>query len=218
MACRSQSVGPHSAVVLRFVGGFPERGQTDDDIAGLDAGIVHYIGAAHAGRYGRIDDDGTHQVAHVGRFPAGGDDVDPVGAHLGQQFLRAADNGCDDFAGDQVFVAPDGGREQDVVRSSYAQQVVDVHYQGVLRDAFPDGKVAGTLPVHVGQGGFGARSVGVHDDAVFRVAGQVVGDDLAESPGEQPFVHVADGVVYVLLRGGNAATGISFAYFHSIVV
>ena len=57
--------------------------------------------------------------------------------HPGGELFGAFDNCGYHLAGNQTLVASDGRREQDAVGGAHAQEVVDVHYHGVLGDAFP---------------------------------------------------------------------------------
>ena len=61
------------------------------------------------------------------------------------------DDGGDHFTRNQQLVASDGGGNQYVVYGAHAQQVVDIHYQSILRDTFPYGQVSGFFPVHISQ-------------------------------------------------------------------
>ena len=91
--------------------------------------------------------DGADKVAHVGCLAAGEVNADAEVAHLLQKLFGAVDDGADDFTGDEVLVAPDGGRQEDVVDGAHAQQVVEVHDDGVDGDAFPYAHIAGLFPV-----------------------------------------------------------------------
>ena len=153
-----------------------------DDVARTNLRVVDDVAALHAAGHGAVYDDGAHQVAHVGRLAARGIDAHAHPAQFGQQFVRAVDDGRYDFARHQQLVAPDGAGHQNVVHRTHAQQVVNVHDEGVLGDALPHAEVARFLPIQVGQRGLGARAVGVHDVAILRVAAQDVGDNLAETP------------------------------------
>ena len=146
-----QAVAAHAAVVAVLVGGLSRRREADDDVARTDVGIVYDVAAAHAARDGGVDDDGAHQVAHVGRLAAGGPDADAHASHAGKEVVGALNDGRNDLAGDEQLVAPDGRRNEDVVRRSDAEQVVGVHHDGVLCDAAPYGEVARLAPVHVGE-------------------------------------------------------------------
>ena len=214
VACRGETVGTHAAVVLRFVGGLAAGGEAHDDVAGTDIGVVDDVAALHAAGDGAVDDDGAHEVAYVGRFAPRGVNADAHVAHLLQKFVGAVDDGGDDLAGDEHLVAADGGADKYVVDGAYAQQVVGVHDERILRDAFPHREVARFAPVHVSQARLGACAVGVHDVAVFRVAAQNVGDDFAECLGEDAFVDVLDGVVHVLLHSGDAAHHVTLLAVH----
>ena len=171
----------------------------------MDMGIVHHIGTLHAGGDGGVHDDGAHQVSHVGSLAAGQVDADAEVSHLLQELLCAVDNGADNFAGNQVFVAPDSGGEEDVVDRAHAQQVVQIHHHRVDGDAFPHAHVARFLPVQIGQRRLGAGAVSVHDVAVGGVATHEIGYNLAERLWEKTLVDVLDGVVHILFRGRHAA-------------
>ncbi len=195
----------HAAIVFALICGLAERGEAHDDVAAGDVGIVDHPVAAHAGGHGRVHDDGAHQVAHVGGLASGAVDLHSVAAHGGQQLLGAVDDGCDHLAGDQLLVAPDGGGYQHAVGGAHAEQVVDIHYQRILRYTFPHREVARLFPVGVGQRRFGAGAVGVHYVAPFGVAAQDVGDDLAESLGKDSLVYILDGGVHIFFCSGNTA-------------
>lgn len=64
-----------------------------------------------------------------------------------------------------------------------AQQVVGVHHDRVLSDAFPYRCVARLAPVGVGESRLGSRSVGVHDEACLRIARERVRDVLQKAFG-----------------------------------
>ena len=144
-------------------------------------------------------------------------DTDTEVAHLLEKLLGAVDDGADDFARHKVLVAANGGAEQDVVDSTDAEQVVEVHDHGVDGDAFPHREVARLFPVEIGETRFGAGTVGVHDVAVVGVAAHDVGQYLAERLGEDAFVDVLDGVVDILFRCRHASQ-IVFQGIHGFVV
>jgi len=201
MPCGGQAVAAHATVVAVLVGSLPRRAKADDDITRADVGIVDDVAALHAAGDGAVNDDGAHQVAHVGRLSACRPDADAHRAQLLQQLVSTIDNGRDDLAGNEQLVAPDGRADKDVVRGTHTQQVVGVHHDGVLGDAFPHAQVTGLLPVHVGQGRLRAGTVGVHDVAVGRVAAQYVGYNLAEGLWIEALVNVFDGSVDIFLGG-----------------
>ena len=176
-----QAVAAHAAVVLLLIRGLTITCKAHDDVARTNLCVVYHVAALHAAGHGAVHDDGAYQVAHVGRLAACGIDAHAHLAQFGQQFVCAVDDGGDDLARHQQLVAPDGAGHEDVVHRAHAKQVVNVHDQGVLRDALPHREVARLLPVEIGQRGLGARAVGVHDVAILRVSAQYVGDNLAES-------------------------------------
>ena len=156
-----------------------------------------------------MNDDGTHQVAHIGGLATGGIYAYSHFAEFGKQFVRTVDDGGNHFSGHKQLVASDGARYQDIVHSTYTEQVVDVHNQRILCDAFPDGKVACLFPVHVGQAGFCSCAVCVHDITILRVTAQDIGDDFAESLREYTFVDVLNGVVHIFFGCADASHHIS---------
>ena len=113
-----EAVAAHAAVVLVFVGGLAVGGKAYDDVSSVDVGVVDDVGAAHAGGYGGVDNDGADQVAYVCCFAPGKVDAYAEVAHLLQEFFGAVDDCADDFAGYEVLVAADGGGEKYVVDGS----------------------------------------------------------------------------------------------------
>ena len=209
-----KSVRTHSAVVLLLVGGLAKACETHDDVARTDVLVVNHIAALHAAGNRRVHDDSTNEIAHVSSLSASGIDADTHVAHLLQQFVSTVDDGRNHLARDEHLVAANGAADQDVVRSTHAQQVVGIHDQGILCNTFPHREVARLLPVHISQARLRASPVGMHDVAPFGVAAQYVGDNLAESLREEAFVDVLDGVMHVLLSCRHAPQHVTLI-FHS---
>ena len=208
VACRGEAVASHAAVVALLICRLAVGGEAYDNIAGGDAGVVDHIGTSHAACHCAVHDYGAHQVAHVGGLATGSVHAHSEVAQLGGELFGAFDNCCYHLAGNQTLVASDGRREQDAVGGAHAQEVVDVHYHGVLGDAFPHAQVAGTAPVHICQRALCARAVGVHDVAHSGVGAKVVGNYLAECSGKNSFVDVADGIVHVFLACRHTAPAV----------
>ena len=202
---RGEAVAAHSAIIFLLVGSLTRRSKAHNYVTTLDVGVVDYVGAAHAASHCAIHDDGAHQVAHVGSFAACGDDVHAKFAQLGKQFLGAIDDGSDNLTGNKHLVASDGRGEEDIVGSTHAEQVVDIHDESILCDAFPHAEVACFAPVGVGERRFCAGTVGVHDVAVVGVTTEHVGDYFAERFRIKTLVHILDGVVDVFFRCRNTA-------------
>ena len=150
VAGTGETVAAHAAVVGLLVQCLSAGGEADDNVASTDVGVVDDVGAAHAAGDRAVHDDGAYEVAHVSRFAARGIDADTHGTQFGQQFIGAIDDGADDFARDEHLVAADGGGDEDVVRGSHAEQVVDIHDERILGDALPYAEVTRLLPVEVG--------------------------------------------------------------------
>mmetsp|Transcript_63377 Transcript_63377/g.165984 ORF Transcript_63377/g.165984 Transcript_63377/m.165984 type:complete len:419 (-) Transcript_63377:326-1582(-) len=202
---RGQAVAADAAVVARLVSRLAVRGQADNDVAVDNVAVVDDLGPGDLGGDRGVHDDGADEVADVGGLTAGEDNADAVALELLDQLLGTVDQGTDDLTRDQVLVAADGGGQEDVVDTADAEQVVQVHHDGVLRDALPDAQVARLPPVHVRQGGLGARPVGVHDDGLGGVVRHRVRHHLAEGAREEALVDVLDGRVHVALVRRNAA-------------
>src|SRR5690606_16418724 len=137
-----------------------------------DVRVVDDLVAAHACNDGAVDHDGADQIAEIGGFATRRFHADAVGRHLLDQLRGASNQVRDDLAGHQLFVAADGGAQDDVFGGAHAEQVVEIHHQSVLRDALPNSGVARFFPVGVRQGGLRSCSIGVHYQAVFVAAGQ----------------------------------------------
>ena len=217
MAGRGQAITTHSTVVAGFVGSLSGRRKSHDDIARTDVGIINHIATFHAAGYGAVHNDGAHQIAHIGRFATGGINTHTHIAHLLQQLVGTVDDSRNHFAGNEHFVTPDGARHKDVVNCSHTQQVIGVHDESILRNAFPDGEVARFFPVHVSQARLGAGTIGVHDVAVFGVASENIGNDFAKSLWEYAFVYVLDSVVHILFHSAHTAHHVSLLRVHSDV-
>jgi hypothetical protein len=55
-----------------------------------------------------VHDDCAHKVAHIRRFAACAADIYAIAAQFFEQFLGAADDGCDNFSSYQLLIAPYG--------------------------------------------------------------------------------------------------------------
>ena len=93
MACRCESVAAHAAVVFCLVGCLTAARQAHNHVAGTYVCIVNHVAALHAAGHGRVDNDGAHEVAHVGCLASCGVDSDTHVAHLLEQLVGAVDDG-----------------------------------------------------------------------------------------------------------------------------
>mmetsp|Transcript_9554 Transcript_9554/g.21308 ORF Transcript_9554/g.21308 Transcript_9554/m.21308 type:complete len:237 (+) Transcript_9554:1245-1955(+) len=157
------------------------------------------------GNHRRVYDDSAHQVAHIRGLATSEGKTHPVLLQVADKGSRATDEFSDDLLGDVGLVPPNGAREKDIVHDTYAEQVVEVHDNGILRNALPDAKVSSSLPIHVGQRGLRACAVGMHHQCLRFITRDGIGNDLAERSGEEALVHVFDGGVHVTLVGRDAA-------------
>ena len=209
VARRSQPIAAHTSVVALLVGSLSRRRKTHNDVARTDVGIVDNVSTLHTTGHGTVNDDGAYKVAHVSCLATSGPDADTHLAKLLQQFIRSIDDGRNDLARNQHLVTSDGGRNEDVIHSTHAEQVVSIHHDGILGDAFPYGEVARLLPVHVGQTRLRSGTISVHDVAILRITTQDVGDNLAEGLWEDALVDVLDSVMHILLGSTHATHHIS---------
>ena len=151
MTGAGQSVAAHTTVIFLFISSLSVRSQAYNYIARTDIGIINHIAALHAASYGAVHDDGTHQIAYIGSFTACSIYAYTHFAELGEQFVRSVDDGGDNFSRNEKFVASDGRRNQDIIYCTYAEQVVDIHNQCILCNAFPNRKITCFFPVHISQ-------------------------------------------------------------------
>ena len=212
MAGGGKAVGAHTTVVTFFVSSLACRGKTNNHVARTDVRIVDDISTFHTAGDGGVDDDRPYQIAHVGRLTPCGIYADTHLTQFGQQLVRAVDDGRDYLTRDEHLIASDGTGNEDVVYGTDTEQVVGVHHNGILGDAFPYGKIASLFPVHVSQCRLGASAVGMHDVTVLRIATQNIGNNLTEGLWEDALVDVLDGVVYVFFGGTHAAHHISVLF------
>jgi len=149
---RSKAVAAYAAVVLVLILGLPERSQTDDDVACSYSGIVNDLAAADPGTDGAVNDDGPHQVPHIGRLSAGEGHPDAVFLHRADELVGTGDDSRYDFSGNQILVPAYGRRNQHAAGDAHAEQVIGVHDHGVPGNAFPYTDVPCLPPVGIGQG------------------------------------------------------------------
>lgn len=218
VAGRGQSIGPHASVVLVLVGRLAIGRQADDDLTRSDAGIVNDFISAHSCDDGTVHNDGADQVAHIRRLAARGANVHAVGAQIRQYGLGTFNEGRDDFAWNAVFVSANGAGKQNGSRRAHTEEVIDIHNDGVLGNSAPDREVARLLPVHVGQGGFCTRTIGVHHQTMLEATGQVIRDNFTEGLREEPLVYVRNGLMYIFFARGHPAACIPCTLLHTTKV
>ena len=149
MACTCQTVRSHTAVILLLVCSLAEGSESYDYVTRTDVGIVDNILTLHAAGNCRVNDDGTHQVTDICCLATSGIYAYAHLAEVFQQFVRSVDDGRDDFSRNKHLVSADCARYENVVNSSYAEQIVSIHHDGILCHTLPNTKVAGFFPVHI---------------------------------------------------------------------
>ena len=200
-----ESVRAHSAVVFLLVSGLATGRETHDHISRTDVGVVDDIAPLHAAGDGAVHDDGPHEVAHVGCLAACAIDANAHVAKLLHELVGAVDDGRYYLTRDEHLVAAYRGGNQDVIDGAHAEQVVGIHDERVLSDAFPNAQITRLFPIHIGEARLRASPVSMHDVAVLRITTEDVGDYLAESLREDTLVDVLDGVVNVLFCSAHTA-------------
>ena len=78
-----------------------------------------------------------------------------------------------------MSVTSDSVRENEAVGCTDAEKVIEIHYNGVLRDVVERGKIARFLVFDVSERGFRTCAVSVHSRTVFGITAGI-GNDLAE--------------------------------------
>ena len=64
-------------------------------------------------------------------------DLDAVLGHILAEFFGAFDDGGDDFAGNIAFIAADGAGKQEGSGYAGTNEIVGIHDDGILGNAFP---------------------------------------------------------------------------------
>ncbi len=205
MSSRCQAVAAHTPVVGVFVACPTEGSQAYYHIAGLDTRIVDYIRTFHTATQGRIDDDGTNQIAHIGRFTAGEPYADTKLTHFLQKFFRPFNNSRYYLAGNPVFIPSYGRRKKHILGSPHTNHIIGIHHNGILRNAFPNREIAGGFPIHISQSRFGTCPIGMHNATLRRIIAQIVGNNLTKSMGKNTLIDVGYGFVHLFLRSRNTA-------------
>ena len=121
MPCRGKPITAHTSIIGTLISSLSKRGQTDDDIACFNTRIVNHLATLDTGCYGRIHDDGTHQITYIGCFPTGRVDMYSILGKLCDKLLGTIDNSGNDLPGDELFVAAYGGGKQYIIGNSYTE-------------------------------------------------------------------------------------------------
>ena len=187
-----------------------KRGQSHNHIAGLYACVVNYFVPFHARGYRRIYNDRTDQITHIGSFSASAVNLYAVGCQFFNEIFRSGNYGRNHFARNHIFVASNGRRKQNRIGGAHTQQIVNIHDECVLGNAFPYRQITSFFPIHIGQRRLGSCAIGMHDEAIIGVLGEVIGNDFAKSFRIQAFINRFYGVVYLFFRSRDAALCVSF--------
>src|SRR5687767_9366018 len=108
MPGRSEAVASHAAIVFFFVGCLAVRSKTDNNIASLNPAVINHIASFHSAYYRTVYCNRSDEVAQIGCFAPGANDVETMLAQHGQYFFRAVNDRRYYFTRDQVFITADG--------------------------------------------------------------------------------------------------------------
>ena len=194
---RSQPVATHSAVVFFFVSSLPARRKSHNHITRLNIRIINHICTFHPAGNGAVHNNRTHQIAHIGRFTARFVNIHTHFTQICNQFACSVDDGRNHFTRNAVFIPSNGGRKQDIIRGTHANQIIHIHNQRILCNAFPHGQITRFTPIHIRQRRFCTCAVGVHNVAIFRIISQKIGYNFTKSLWIQAFVNIFNGVVHI---------------------
>ena len=136
-------------------------------------------------------------------------DANSVFTKSAKEVLGAGDELAQCFARNGSGVAVNCAGNKNAVNRADAEQVVDVHYEAVLRGLTEARGVTRFAIVQVGEGALGARAVGVDNITLIRSAGEDVRADLTKRSGKYTTVKIVHDGVYFGLRGGDAALGVA---------
>ena len=161
-----QAIAADARVCKSLVLGLTGGGETDDGEAGLDVGVIDDIGAIHDDDGAGIDGNGACQVADIGRFAPAAVDADPVFTECGEEVFGARNQLAECLAWDSAGVPINRAGNEDAIDCADAEQVVDIHDEGILSDTFPHGDVSCFFPVHVCQRRLRTRAIGMHHKAM----------------------------------------------------
>src|SRR5690606_17188604 len=95
-------------------------GQSNNNITSLNIRVINNIRPLYSSSHSPINDNGSHQITHISRFPSSGINMHSVLFHFSDKLFSSVDNGCDHLRCDQILISPNGRREQDITCSSYA--------------------------------------------------------------------------------------------------
>ena len=151
MSRRSQSIATHSAVVCSFIRGLTARRKSHNHISWTYICIVNHLTALHTTSHRAIHDDCAHQIANICRFTASGINANTHFAKTLQQFVRTIDDSTDYFTRYKHLVSANSRRNQDIVYSTHAKQIVCIHNECILSNAFPHREIASLFPIHISQ-------------------------------------------------------------------
>ena len=208
MPCTRQAIASRPSVPIAFIKRLAVAGETYNHVAFLDAGIVDDVLSAHATDHGRIHNDRAHKVTNIGGLASGAPDIQAPTAPFFHQRFRALNERRNHIAWHEPLVASNGRTHQNGTGRANAQQIVNVHDEGILGDALPDGQIARLLPINPSQGALGARAIGVHHQAMFLTSRERIRHHFAECLGKQAFVQTSNGRMHLLFARGHSAFGI----------
>ena len=144
-----KTVTSHSSVVLLLVSCLTERCKTHDHVARTDIRVVDNIAALHTASHSRVNDDSTDEVSHIRSLATCRINAYAHLAEFSEKFVCSVDDCADHLTRNKELVTTDSRRYEDIVHSTHAKKVIDVHDEGILSNAFPHAQVSCFLPVKI---------------------------------------------------------------------
>src|SRR5690606_35107070 len=137
----------HAAVIFIFVRSLSVAGQRNDDIARLHFFCGHQLVAAHTAGHGAVYYYRSYHIAYIGSFPTQEVYIHTILFQPVKIALAAIDEFGYYFSRYQVLVPAYGAGISKRAYSTYTQQIVYIHHNGVDSNAFPNAGISCFLPV-----------------------------------------------------------------------
>src|SRR5690606_35280263 len=157
---------------------------------------------------GAVDHTGANKIAKISRFAASAVNFEAIRPEHFQHLFSPLDDCADHLAWYQRLVTANCRGKQNARSDAYAQEVVYIHDDGILRDPFPYRRVACFLPVEISERRLGAGAVCVHDVAEVGITADMVFHYLAEGRWTESLVQVADGLMFIFRGSRTSAAAI----------
>src|SRR5690606_30044641 len=92
MSSRGQAITSHPPIVLFFIRSLTIGGQSNNNITSLNIRVINNIRPLYSSSHSRINDNGSHQITHISRFPSSGINMHSVLFHFSDKLFSSVDN------------------------------------------------------------------------------------------------------------------------------